>query len=147
MNKKREPYDRITVGERIRHKRIQLGLSQDELAVRINRATKYCSDIERGMCGMSIKTMLAIAKALDMNLDYMMFGEISETGVAAERCSDPDPYNRKGARLPKELCDTPSQTIYCCNREVAYIDPFFFTTSGIVRKSIFTSSPRLQFKM
>ena len=79
MNKKREPYDRITVGERIRHKRIQLGLSQDELAVRINRATKYCSDIERGMCGMSIKTMLAIAKALDMNLDYMMFGEISET--------------------------------------------------------------------
>ena len=51
MNKKREPYDRIAVGERIRHKRIQLGLSQDELAVRINRATKYCSDIERGMCG------------------------------------------------------------------------------------------------
>ena len=27
MNKKREPYDRIAVGERIRHKRIQLGLS------------------------------------------------------------------------------------------------------------------------
>ncbi len=79
MNKKREPYDRIAVGERIRRKRIQLGLSQDELAVRINRATKYCSDIERGMCGMSIETMLAIAKALDMNLDYMMFGEISET--------------------------------------------------------------------
>ena len=79
MNKKREPYDRIAVGERIRHKRIQLGLSQDELAVRINRATKYCSDIERGMCGMSVETMLAIAKSLDMNLDYMMFGEISET--------------------------------------------------------------------
>ena len=79
MNKKREPYDKIVVGERIRRKRIQLGLSQDELAVRINRATKYCSDIERGMCGMSIETMLAIAKALDMNLDYMMFGEISET--------------------------------------------------------------------
>ena len=79
MNKKREPYDKIAVGERIRRKRIQLGLSQDELAVRIDRATKYCSDIERGMCGMSIETMLAIAKALDMNLDYMMFGEISET--------------------------------------------------------------------
>lgn len=79
MNKKRDTYDRIAVGERIRKKRIQLGLSQDELAVRIDRATKYCSDIERGMCGMSIETMLAIAKALDMNLDYMMFGEISET--------------------------------------------------------------------
>ena len=67
MNKKRDTYDRITVGERIRQKRIQLGLSQDELAVRINRATKYCSDIERGMCGMSIETMLSIAKALRSN--------------------------------------------------------------------------------
>lgn len=28
---------------------------------------------------MSVETMLAIAKSLDMNLDYMMFGEISET--------------------------------------------------------------------
>ena len=78
MNKKRDTYDRITVGKRIHQKRIQLGLSQDELAVRINRATKYCSDIERGMCGMSIETMLSISKALDMSLDYMMFGEISE---------------------------------------------------------------------
>lgn len=62
MNKKREPYDKIAVGERIRHKRMQLGLSQDELAVRINRATKYCSDIERGMCGMSVETMLQLPK-------------------------------------------------------------------------------------
>ena len=78
MKKKRDTYDRITVGKRIHQKRIQLGLSQDELAVRINRATKYCSDIERGMCGMSIETMLSISKALDMSLDYMMFGEVSE---------------------------------------------------------------------
>ena len=78
MNKKRDTYDRITVGKRIHQKRIQLGLSQDELAVRINRATKYCSDIERGMCGMSIETMLSISTALDMSLDYMMFGEVSE---------------------------------------------------------------------
>lgn len=62
MNKKREPYDKIAVGERIRRKRIQLGLSQDELAVRINRATKYCSDIERGMCGMSLKRCWQLPK-------------------------------------------------------------------------------------
>ena len=138
MNKKREPYDRIAVGERIRHKRIQLGLSQDELAVRINRATKYCSDIERGMCGMSVETMLAIAKSLDMNLDYMMFGEISET----ER-----EWQQKDAMTLIHIIEKASQTIYCCNRKFFYIDPFFFTTSGTVRKIIFTSSPRLQFKM
>ena len=47
----------------------------DEVAERIDRAPKYCSDIERGTCGMSTETMLAISECLDMSLDYMMFGE------------------------------------------------------------------------
>ena len=70
MNRKREAYDRLAVGDRIRKKRVQLGFSQDEVAERIDRAPKYCSDIERGTCGMSTETMLAISECLDM-----MFGE------------------------------------------------------------------------
>lgn len=75
MNRKREAYDRLAVGDRIRKKRVQLGFSQDEVAERIDCAPKYCSDIERGTCGMSTETMLAISECLDMSLDYMMFGE------------------------------------------------------------------------
>ena len=75
MNRKREAYDRLAVGDRIRKKRVQLGFSQDEVAERIDPAPKYCSDIERGTCGMSTETMLAISECLDMSLDYMMFGE------------------------------------------------------------------------
>lgn len=78
MNRKRETYDRLAVGERIRNKRTQIGLSQDELAERIDRAAKYCSDIERGTCGMSAETMLAISDCLDISLDYMMFGELEK---------------------------------------------------------------------
>lgn len=78
LNRKRDTYDRITVGERIRNKRILLGMSQDELAEKIDRATKYCSDIERGVCGMSIETMLALSSTLDMSLDYMLFGTLSK---------------------------------------------------------------------
>lgn len=76
MNRKREniSYDRVAVGMRIQNKRMLLNISQEELAERIDRATNYCSDIERGICGMSIETMLAFAKELDMSLDYMMFG-------------------------------------------------------------------------
>ena len=84
MNRKRETYDRITVGERIRQRRIQLGLSQDELGERIDRAAKYCSDIERGICGMSVETMLSLADHLDMSLDYMMFGDISDEELARQ---------------------------------------------------------------
>ena len=67
MNRKREAYDRLAVGDRIRKKRVQLGFSQDEVAERIDRAPKYCSDIERGTCGMSTETMLAISECLDMS--------------------------------------------------------------------------------
>lgn len=84
MNRKRDTYDRIAVGERIRHKRVQIGLSQDELAERIDRATKYCSDIERGICGMSVETLLSIAANLDMSLDYIMYGEASEEELARQ---------------------------------------------------------------
>lgn len=64
---------------------MRIGLSQDELAERIDRATKYCSDIERGICGMSVETMLAIADNLDMSLDYMMFGETTEDELERQK--------------------------------------------------------------
>lgn len=78
MNRRKESYNRIAVGERIRKKRALIGLSQDELAERIDRAPKYISDIERGICGMSIETMLAFSQQLDLPLDYLMFGELTE---------------------------------------------------------------------
>ena len=78
MNRKRESYDRSIVGERIKKKRMVMGLSQKDLAQRIDRATKYCSDIECGACGMSVETMIAISNALEMSLDDMFFGEKAE---------------------------------------------------------------------
>ena len=72
MNRKKETYDRYAVGERIQKQRQMLGISQEGLAEKIDRATKYCSDIERGICGMSVETMLAFAEHLNMSLDYMM---------------------------------------------------------------------------
>ena len=78
MKNSEEMYDRLAVGDRIRKKRQLLGLTQDELSERIDRAPKYCADIERGSCGMSIETLLAFSKALNMPLDYIMFGKGDE---------------------------------------------------------------------
>ena len=88
MNRKKIPYDHYAVGERIQKQRQSLGMSQEELAERIDRAPKYYSDIERGICGMSIETMLALSEHLHMSLDYMMYGikpESSEKIVPVER--------------------------------------------------------------
>ena len=67
-------YNRIEVGQRIRNRRIIIGLTQEELAEKIGRAYKYCQDIERGTCGMSIDTMLSIAASLNISLDYLIYG-------------------------------------------------------------------------
>lgn len=89
MNRKKEPYDRFQVGERIKQKRTLLGMSQEELAEKIDRATKYCSDIERGICGMSVETMISFSKALDMSMDYIIFGDMSESDKS---CAEDDVY-------------------------------------------------------
>lgn len=70
-------YDRLAAGERIRLKRTLSGLTQEAMARRINRAPKYYADIERGSCGMSVETLMAISASLDMPLDYIIYGKIS----------------------------------------------------------------------
>lgn len=67
-------YDRVAVGERIRKRRILLGITQEELAKKVGRAYKYCQDIERGTCGMSIETLLTLSSVLNISLDYLIYG-------------------------------------------------------------------------
>lgn len=71
----KETYDRLAAGDRIRLKRTLLGMTQEEMAVKINRAAKYYADIERGSCGMSIETLMALSVSLDMPLDYIIYGK------------------------------------------------------------------------
>ena len=68
-------YDRLAAGERLRLKRTLLGFTQEEMAEKIDRATKYYADIERGSCGMSIETLMALSSELNMPLDYIIYGK------------------------------------------------------------------------
>lgn len=70
----KQMYDRLAVGDRLRLKRTLLGFTQDEVAEKIDRAPKYYADIERGNCGMSIETLLALSRILNMSLDYIIYG-------------------------------------------------------------------------
>lgn len=71
----RPVYDYKIVGERIRRKRKQLGLTQEQLAESIERSQKYCADIERGSCGMSVDMMLRLCFALRMSPSTLLLGE------------------------------------------------------------------------
>ena len=76
-----DTYNRLAAGERLRLKRTLLGMTQEEMAERIGRVPKYYADIERGSCGMSVETLMALSHSLNMSLDYIIFGNESDNNV------------------------------------------------------------------
>ena len=71
-------YNRIATGERIRNRRMIMGLTQEELAEKIGRAYKYCQDIERGTCGMEITRILPNLQTwIQSNRQLSKFWEIA----------------------------------------------------------------------
>ena len=84
-NTQLETYDRLATGDRLRLKRTILGLTQEEMAEKIGRVPKYYADIERGSCGMSVETLMALSKSLNMSLDYLIYGnEAAENRIRHE---------------------------------------------------------------
>lgn len=75
MEQKKQLYNKIAAGKRIKSRRERLGLSRQGMAQQIGKTEKYYADIERGYCGMSLETMIVIAGCLGITLDYMIFGE------------------------------------------------------------------------
>ena len=63
----RNDNDRFEVGQKIRDRRLELGLSQDELANRIGTSRNYISRHENGQHDMSICTLFQYAEALESN--------------------------------------------------------------------------------
>ena len=75
MAERKQLYNRIAAGRRIRSCRERLGLSRQGMAKQIGKAEKDYADIERGYCGMSLETMIEISECLGITLDYMIFGD------------------------------------------------------------------------
>ena len=71
--------DWINIGGRIRRQREFLGYTREDLAEKIDVTTKFCSDIELGLKGMSVPTLCRISAVLGISVDYILFGEAKET--------------------------------------------------------------------
>lgn len=59
------------LGQRVQQVRRLRGLSQEELAEKINRSSDMVSDFERGLNSTRIETLVTIAKALDMSMSEL----------------------------------------------------------------------------
>lgn len=58
-------------GERIKRRREQLGLSQEELAARVGTSQKQISQYERGMVEPSTATVYLLSRELEVSTDWL----------------------------------------------------------------------------
>lgn len=62
------------IGSRIRNKRLELNWTQEKLAEKTNLTDAYIGAIERATSKCSIETLVKMAQALNLNVDFMLFG-------------------------------------------------------------------------
>lgn len=68
-------YEYKAVGERIKQKRKQKKYTRETLAELLDITPRFLYDIECGSRGISVETLVKISSALDITVDYILFGE------------------------------------------------------------------------
>lgn len=96
--------------ERIRERRIELGLTQDELAHMVGYSGKSSiNKIEKDTRGMSIDKMKEVAKALRVSPAYIMGWDDDENVPFGE---DLEKYNEQVDLLPRDKAEEMMIRIY-----------------------------------
>ena len=65
-----EPAARADVGERLRRVRLEAGLTQEQLAVKVGRRKNWLSDIERGRRGIDVHTLQRVADLMGHSIEF-----------------------------------------------------------------------------
>ena len=68
----------VSVGGRIKERRLRLGWTQERLATEAKISTGFLSDLETGKRNVSAEYLLEISHALGVSLDYLMKGDSSQ---------------------------------------------------------------------
>jgi transcriptional regulator with XRE-family HTH domain len=64
------------IGERIKNRRTELGMTQQELADAVNISRNSMSRIETSVVpNMTVYTAMRIAKVLGITMDFLVYGE------------------------------------------------------------------------
>lgn len=72
-----ENLDLVGIGERLRIRRAELKLTQQEICNKIDVTQTHYSNIENGKTGISLESLLKICEILDVSTDYILLGKIS----------------------------------------------------------------------
>ena len=68
----------VLIGERIKKQRLLIGYSREKLAEIVDITPRFCYDLELGNKNMSVNTLLKLSTALNVSIDYLLFGSSSQ---------------------------------------------------------------------
>lgn len=71
-------FDSYATGKRIQQLRKANGMTQEEMAIRLNISDRHLGRIERGECATSIDLMVEVVVLLKATLDFLIIG-VTET--------------------------------------------------------------------
>ncbi|MDR1754278.1 MAG: helix-turn-helix domain-containing protein [Eubacterium sp.] len=71
----------MEIGGRVRRQREMLGISRERLALYLDVSPKFIADIELGIKGMSLTTLMKMSSALKLSTDYILFGKSEKTDL------------------------------------------------------------------
>ena len=90
------------IGQNIKRIRLLKGLTQEQLAEKLDKSINFISIIERGESGISISTIIDICNALQINSDELFNGLIDKQVVITNSLNM---FNREDKKIVKAIID------------------------------------------
>ena len=87
------------VANTLRAARLAKGMTQEELAGRLDMATESISHFERGVTMPSLKTIAAAARSLDVDLSDLFLGVADKRPISARRAEQEAVLRRRVREL------------------------------------------------
>ena len=70
----------IEIGQRLRQRRQELGLTREKMSELADIGTGYYGQLEVGTSQMSIDTLIKLSRSMHLSMEYILFGESEGVG-------------------------------------------------------------------
>lgn len=77
--------DKLNMGDRIKETRKKQGLTQDQLAEKVDVSLEYISQIERGLKIPSMHVFIKLVEVLDVSADYLLRDTVSTRNLYGDK--------------------------------------------------------------
>ena len=105
----------ISIGNRIRISRENAGLTQEELAEKLNLSAQFISTIERGVAGASLATIIRLCEVLNVSTEWLLRG--LEATPSTDRIAKMESLSKPQLAVVDKLTDDLLQLLEVTRKE------------------------------